>query len=237
MFNCDEYIHWLAYTKQKGFELSFLSSIKSYFRLLLIWRKFPTSVVHGGAYLDRLSELGGYSVLFRNATLINSSLGAYSYVQSNSVICNTEVGKFCSIASNVYIGLGSHPMHMVSTSPVFYDNSQPLPKFMVYEKLFSDELPRTIIGSDVWIGHGVIIKAGVSIGVGAVIGAGSVVTKDIAPYAIAVGNPCRTIKFRFSEDIVNHLLLSKWWARNDNELMKLSRFFVDPIKFIDSLES
>ena len=64
-----------------------------------------------------------------------------------------------------------------------------------------------------------------------------VVTKDIAPYAIAVGNPCRTIKFRFSEDIVNHLLLSKWWARNDNELMKLSRFFVDPIKFIDSLES
>ncbi len=217
--------------------MSILSSIKSCFRLLYLRKKFPASVIYSGVSLDRFSVLGHYSVLFKDVALIKSSLGAFSYVQSSSVICNAEIGKFCSIASNVYIGLGSHPMHMVSTSPVFYDNSQPLPKFMVFEKLFSDELPRTIIGSDVWIGHGVIIKAGVSIGVGAVIGAGSVVTKDIAPYAIAAGNPCRPIKFRFSEDIVNHLLLSKWWARNDNEIMKLSRFFVDPIKFIDSLES
>ena len=215
--------------------MSILFSIKSYFRLLLIRRKFPTSVLHDGTYLDRLSELGSYSVLFRNVTLINSSLGAYSYVQSNSVICNAEVGKFCSIASNVHIGLANHPMHMVSTSPVFYDNSQPLSKFMVDGTIFCEELPRTTIGPDVWIGYGVIIKAGVSIGVGAVVGAGSVVTKDIAPYSIAVGNPCRVIKSRFSEDIIDRLVLSKWWLRSDNELERLARFFVDPLKLLDRL--
>jgi len=50
------------------------------------------------------------------------------------------------------------------------------------------------IGSDVWIGGGVIILPGVTIGSQAVIGAGSVVTKDIPPGALAAGNPCRVIR-------------------------------------------
>ena len=214
-----------------------LSSIKSYLQRIRNRRKFPTSVIYSGAYLDKLSELGRYSVLFRNVSLMNSSLGAYSYVQSNSVICNAEVGKFCSIASNVHIGLANHPMHMVSTSPVFYDNSQPLPKFMVDEMIYCEELPRTRIGPDVWIGHGVMIKAGISIGVGAVIGAGSVVTKDIPPYSIAVGNPCKVIKSRFSKEIINRLVLCEWWIRDDNELKGLSSFFDEPLKLLDSLGS
>ena len=50
------------------------------------------------------------------------------------------------------------------------------------------------IGDKVWIGGDVKIKAGVTIGEGSVIGAGSVVTKDIPPYTIAAGNPCRVIR-------------------------------------------
>ena len=55
---------------------------------------------------------------------------------------------------------------------------------------------RTTIGDNVWIGARAIIRGGVTIGEGAVIGAGAVVTRDIAPWRIAVGNPAREIKDR-----------------------------------------
>jgi maltose O-acetyltransferase len=51
------------------------------------------------------------------------------------------------------------------------------------------------IGSNVWIGGGAIICPGVKIGDNTVIGAGSVVTKDIPSDVVAVGNPCKVIKY------------------------------------------
>ncbi len=55
---------------------------------------------------------------------------------------------------------------------------------------------KVIIGNDVWIGTRVIILPGVTIGNGVIIGAGAIVTKDIADYAIAAGNPARIIRYR-----------------------------------------
>jgi acetyltransferase-like isoleucine patch superfamily enzyme len=52
------------------------------------------------------------------------------------------------------------------------------------------------VGRDVWIGTNAKILDGVQIGDGAVIGAGSVVTRDIPPYAIAVGVPARVVGSR-----------------------------------------
>jgi acetyltransferase-like isoleucine patch superfamily enzyme len=50
------------------------------------------------------------------------------------------------------------------------------------------------IGDDCWIGGNVVILPGVTIGEGCTIGAGSVVTKDIPPFSVAVGSPCKVIK-------------------------------------------
>ena len=50
------------------------------------------------------------------------------------------------------------------------------------------------IGSNCWLGAGVIVMPGVTIGDNAVIGAGSIVTKDIPANVVAVGNPCRVIR-------------------------------------------
>lgn len=50
------------------------------------------------------------------------------------------------------------------------------------------------VGSHVWFGGNCVVLGGVTIGDHAVIGAGSVVTKDIPPYALAYGNPCRVIR-------------------------------------------
>jgi maltose O-acetyltransferase len=65
-----------------------------------------------------------------------------------------------------------------------------------------------IIEDGVWIGANSTILPGVKIGTKAVIGAGSVVTKDIPPYSIAVGNPCKVIKKwnldnKFFERVIN----------------------------------
>lgn len=210
--------------------------IKQIIREKHLRRRFPRSVIHAGAIANKGSAIGDYSVLFRNATLLDSILGAYSYVQSNTLICNAEIGSFCSIAGGVNIGLGAHVTSMVSTNPVFYDNGQPLPKFFTKNRLFTQIFPRTVIGADVWIGQGAMVKAGIKIGAGAVIGAGSVVVKDIPPYAVAVGNPCRPIKFRFSEDICQKLLDSKWWEFDEAKLEKIAPLFSDPELFLAALE-
>lgn len=56
------------------------------------------------------------------------------------------------------------------------------------------------IGDNVWVGGNSVINPGVHIGNNVVIGSGSVVTKDIPDNAIAVGNPCRVIRYITEED-------------------------------------
>lgn len=68
-----------------------------------------------------------------------------------------------------------------------------------------NEYKDIIVEEDVWIGINVTLLAGVHIGRGAIIGACSVVTKKIPPYAMAVGNPAKVIKFKWAiEDILKH---------------------------------
>lgn len=50
------------------------------------------------------------------------------------------------------------------------------------------------IGSNVWIGGGVIICPGVTVGDNTTIGAGSVVAKSIPANVVAAGNPCRVVR-------------------------------------------
>lgn len=185
---------------------------------------------------DQASVLGPHSVLFSGAVLVGCNLGAYSYVQTGSTLNNTDVGPFCSFASGVSIGLGEHPTAMVSTSPVFYDHAQPLPKFFAKRRVFTDTVPRTTIGADVWIGQGAMVKAGVRIGTGAVIGSASMVTKDIPPYTIAAGNPCRPIRLRFAEPICQRLLDSHWWEFDEATLKALAPSFSEPEKFLTALD-
>ena len=62
---------------------------------------------------------------------------------------------------------------------------------------------------------------GVHIGDGAIIGTNSVVAKDIPPYAIAVGNPCRVVRKRFDEELIDILLKFRWWDKSIEEIENL----------------
>lgn len=59
----------------------------------------------------------------------------------------------------------------------------------------------TIVGNDVWIGHGAIILGGVKVGNGSIIAAGAVVIHDVPDCVIVAGNPARVIKSRFTDDV------------------------------------
>jgi virginiamycin A acetyltransferase len=63
--------------------------------------------------------------------------------------------------------------------------------------------------------------SGVHIGDGAIIGTNSVVAKDIPPYAIIVGNPCRIIRKRFDDELIELLLKLRWWDKSIEEIESL----------------
>ena len=51
------------------------------------------------------------------------------------------------------------------------------------------------LGDNVWLGGGVIVLPGVRIGADTVVGAGSVVTRDLPSGVVAIGSPCRVVRW------------------------------------------
>ena len=165
------------------------------------------------------------STLGKNANAVapyylhNVKLGDYSYFAKNAYVANTTIGKFCSIGPNFCCGLGIHPVDGISTHPKFYKG-----KIAEYKPV--------IIGNDVFIGANVTVLDGVTIGDGAIIGAGAVVSKDIPPYAIAVGCPIQIKKYRLTEKQIAAMHRIQWWNWDDEKLKGVRVMFNDIDTFI-----
>ena len=121
------------------------------------------------------------------------------------------IGKFCAIARGIEFVMNgaNHRMCSVTTYPFNILGGG-------WEKFVPsiDDLPLkgdTVVGNDVWIGQNVTVMPGVHIGDGAIIGANSVVASNIPAYSIAAGNPCRVIKKRFDDELIDYLLELRWW--------------------------
>ena len=105
------------------------------------------------------------------------------------------VGSHTMFGPNVTLATAGHPI---------------LPELR--EKALQFNMP-IHIGSNCWIGSGVVVLPGVTIGDNTVIGAGSIVTKDIPANVVAVGNPCHVLReindhdreFYFKDRKINHL--------------------------------
>ena len=121
-----------------------------------------------------------------------------------------SIGNYCSISQQVkLLAGGGHKRDNVSTFP--FDVLMRGAKTASPEDRCYEHGDGISIGSDVHLGIGCSVIGSVKIGHGAVIAANATVFTDVPPYGIAVGNPARVTKYRFSEGAIAELLQVAWW--------------------------
>lgn len=177
------------------------------------------------SYANGASTFEGNNYLDEFSLVVDASIGRFSYLAPYARVANATVGRYCSIGPNAIVGAqGVHPTTWLSTHPAFFSaRAQAGVTFSERNQL--EELPRTTIGNDIWIGAGAIILDGRTVGDGAIVGAGAVVVRDVEPYAVVGGVPARTIRTRYSPCDVERLLALRWWAWPERKLRTLASFF------------
>jgi maltose O-acetyltransferase len=149
---------------------------------LMAWAGYT---VHPTARIVSSVQIWGQMPLF---------IGEDTFIGHEVLITGSEarihIGNFVDIAPRVCIISGTHYIDMQGQHVAGQGNSLPI-----------------VIEDGAWIGAGTTVIGGVTVGKKAVIGAGSVVVNDIPPFCVAVGNPCRSIKYwnAFTEEWVQPL--------------------------------
>ena len=157
----------------------FLRSLANGVRSFIRFRVFQRWITVGG--MPRIGRHVHLNAPHRKIIFGNRvQLGPHCHVScdirfGNSVLCAARVS---------FIGRREH--------------SFSLPGCTIWDSPRNWEDGMTVIGNDVWIGHGAVILGGVSVGDGAIVAAGAVVTGDVPPMTIAGGNPARVIRRRFA---------------------------------------
>lgn len=130
-----------------------------------------------------------------------------------------RIGSYTSIAEGVRILLGGeHRTDWITTYP-FPAMIRGLEDIKDYAPSKGD----VVIGSDCWICADAMILSGVTIGHGAIVAAGAIVTRDVAPFSVVGGNPCKFIRWRFEEDVREELLQAAWWDWPMEEVKTVAR--------------
>ena len=177
---------------------------------------------------DPLIEVGDY-------TIYNDFVADPLLFEKNNVLYHYPIhrekliiGKFCSIAcgTKFLFNCANHSLKSLSTYtfPLFYEEWE-LEKSNITTAW--DNKGDIVIGNDVWIGYEAGVMAGVHIGDGAIIAARAVVTKDVPPYTIVGGTPAKEIRKRFDAEVIQQLLLLKWWNWSTDKIRKCLPYIME----------
>jgi acetyltransferase-like isoleucine patch superfamily enzyme len=156
-------------------------------------------------YIDKTVHITGWKYI---------SIGDYSVVSEHTWINVNQRfpnHRHIIIGSNCYIGrrnifssgnqiiIGDYFMSgveckLLGADHIFDDPCRPY----ISTGVTSDKSIK--IGTNVWLGAGVIVIGNITIGSGSVIGAGTLINKDVPPFSLVIGNPGRIIKrYSFTE--------------------------------------
>ena len=127
------------------------------------------------------------------------------------------IGRFCSIGEHVVIATGGQRRTDLAALFPFDEGAYRTTR-------------DTTIGNDVWVGMHSMVLGGVSVGDGAVVASGAVVMSDVPPFAVAVGNPARVVRYRFSDEVVRRLLRIAWWDWPLEQIAANREWFLQPVQ-------
>ena len=160
----------------------------------------------------------------------------FSHILSGSDIgINCSFGQNCVVGPKVNIGSGVKVQNNISIyEGVEVEDDVFLGPSMVFTNVTNprafiirrEEFKKTLLKKGCSIGANATIVCGVTIGEYALIGSGTVVNKDIKPYALMVGVPCRqigwvskagnTLKFDENNIAIDSFDNSKYKIENNN---------------------
>jgi len=209
------------------------SSLKSYFLRKKLRRTMRVHIDQGVKGIHNVvfrgnNSIGRYSVFSSKVEIgVGSTIGAFSVITGP-----VRIGPYCQFGQFTGIFGEDHPISFLTT--------------YVNQNLFDGRLRENLqqapvqIGAGVWIGQGCVVLKGVRIGDGAIIGASTVVTKDIPAYSIAVGNPAKIVRMRFSPEILELVSKIDWWNIPLSKLAEIESIFkldfgINPCEGVDEL--
>lgn len=150
----------------------------------------PAAFVHERALVET-EEIGAGTRIWAFAHVMpGARIGAdcnicdHTYVEGDVV-----VGDRVTIKSGVYLWDGLRVEDDVFLGPQATFTNDRFPRSKQHF-----ECPVTTIRRGASIGAGAVVLPGVTVGERAMVGAGAVVTKDVAAYAVVVGNPARVTR-------------------------------------------
>ncbi len=174
------------------------------------------TVIKPNTYLEGETVIGRNSLIGPNSTLRNARIGDHCQIESSTVedaIVEDEVdiGPYSHLRKGAHLGRGVHIGNFSEVKESYLGEGTKMGHFSY---VGNAEVGREVnigagtitcnydgskkhltkIGDHVFLGSDTMLVAPVEVGEGARTGAGSVVTKDIAPYTLAVGVPARIVR-------------------------------------------
>jgi UDP-2-acetamido-3-amino-2,3-dideoxy-glucuronate N-acetyltransferase len=146
----------------------------------------PTALIDEGAIVGKGTKIWHFSHIMQGATIGESCNLGQNVVISPGVVLGTNV----KVQNNVSIYTGVICEDDVFLGPSMVFTNVINPRSAIARKT---EYKQTLVKKGASIGANATIVCGNTIGAYAMIGAGAVVTKEVAPYALVVGNPAKQI--------------------------------------------